>query len=258
MHLLFSGGTHDNPNKKIIFTNMLEFLKKLFQKHKPVKYEFRPLYDTLQMYPLRSEDLYIQALTHSSFTKNLGARNERLEFLGDAVINFAVAESLYHILPGKDEGTLTKVRATIVNRKKLNGTGVEIGIPKYLRHKLNSRQLEEAPDIVGNAFEALIGAYFIEYGMYDTQALIRKLLLKDFDPNTFHQYIVDHKSYLIEWAQSQKKQVQFTHAGTNREDGIFEATLLLDGQEVSNGYGKNKKESEQEACKQAIQLLAIG
>jgi dsRNA-specific ribonuclease len=72
---------------------MLEFLKKYFQKNKPVKYQLRALYEKLEMYPINSEKLYIQALTHSSYIKNLDERNERLEFLGDAVINFAVAES---------------------------------------------------------------------------------------------------------------------------------------------------------------------
>jgi ribonuclease-3 len=173
------------------------------------------------------------------------------------VINFVVAEVLYQLLPGKDEGTLTKVRATIVNRKKLNRIGTEIGIPSFLRHKLNSRQLEEAPDIVGNAFEALMGAYYLEYGMQATHVLIEKLLLKDFDPHTFDQQILDHKSYLIEWAQAQRKQVQFVHSGGNADDGVFEATLLINGQETSRGRGRNKKEAEQEACKNAIQLLKL-
>lgn len=236
---------------------MLEFIRKLFRKKPTPTYRFSELYDTLEMEPIGSEDLYIQALTHSSFTKNLDERNERLEFLGDAVINFCVAESLYHILPGRDEGTLTKVRATIVNRKKLNQVGNDIGLPKLIRHKLNVRQLSEAPDVVGNAFEALIGAYYLEYGMHDTGNLVVKLLLKDFDPHTFHHQITDYKSFLIEWAQAQRKQVQFTHTGTNRSEGIFEATLLLDGEAVSQGYGRNKKDSEQEACKLAVQKLGL-
>lgn len=215
------------------------------------------MYEKLGIYPLGEEKLYIQALTHSSYIKNLDERNERLEFLGDAVINFCVAESLYHILPGRDEGTLTKVRATIVNRKKLNQVGIEIGLPPLIRHKLNDRQLNEAPDVVGNAFEALIGAYYLEYGMHDTGNLVIRLLLRDFDPETFHRQITDYKSFLIEWAQAQRKQVQFTHAGTNRAEGIFEATLLLDGEAVSQGYGRNKKDSEQEACKLAIVSLGI-
>lgn len=237
---------------------MFERLKKLFRKNfSPTKYKLEPLYERLGMDPIQSEALYIQALTHSSYTKNLQERNERLEFLGDAVINFAIAESLYHMLPTKDEGTLTKVRATIVNRKKLNRIGVEIGIPDYLQHKLSPRQLEEAPDIIGNAFEALIGAYFLEYGMHDTEILVGKLLLKEFDPHTFHQQILDYKSYLIEWAQSQRRQVQFTHTGAGSDEGIFEATLLLNGEETAKGRGKNKKEAEQEACKSAVQLLGL-
>ena len=237
---------------------MLDFLKRLFRKKiTPDIFEFQSLYETLGMFPVQSESLYIQALTHSSFTKNITDRNERLEFLGDAVINFAVAELLFHILPEKDEGTLTKVRANVVNRKKLNGIGIEIGLPKFLRHKLNSKQLEDAPDIMGNAFEALIGAYFLEYGMHDTQILVGKLLLKDFDPHTFDQQILDYKSYLIEWAQAQRKQVQFKHAGVNGEDGIFEATLYLNGEEVMKGRGKNKKEAEQDACTKAVKTLGL-
>lgn len=239
---------------------MISFFKKLFSSAKVSRQEFlfKDIYEHLQMYPIKSEENYIRALTHSSFTKKLEDKNERLEFLGDAVINFCVAEALYFRMQGKDEGTLTKARASIVNRKNLNRIGIEIGIPKYLRHKLSEKQLEEAPDMIGNAFEALIGAYFLEYGMHDMEVLIGKLLLHDFDAVNFHKKISDSKSYLIEWIQAQKKQLVFEHQTTTAGDtGVFSVVLKIDGEARATGSGKNKKEAEQDACTNAIKALEL-
>src|SRR6218665_3945977 len=105
---------------------MLSFLKKIFfpEKQQQQQYVLTSIYEHLQLFPLKSETNYIRALTHSSFTKKMEEKNERLEFLGDAVINFCVAESLYYLMEKKDEGTLTKARASIVNRKNLNKVGL--------------------------------------------------------------------------------------------------------------------------------------
>lgn len=209
------------------------------------------------MYPVQFEDNYIRALTHSSYTKKIEEKNERLEFLGDAVINFCVAEILYFRMEGKDEGTLTKARASIVNRKNLNRIGIEIGIPKYLRHKLSDKQLEEAPDMIGNAFEALMGAFFLDYGMHDMEILIGKLLMQDFDAQNFHKCISDHKSYLFEWVQSKKKRINFIHHTAPNEAGLFSVTLQIDEETRATGLGRNKKEAEQDACMNAIKELEL-
>jgi ribonuclease-3 len=184
-------------------------------------------------------------------------KNERLEFLGDAVINFCVAEILYFRMEGKDEGTLTKARASIVNRKNLNRVGIEIGIPKYLIHKLSDKQLEEAPDIIGNAFEALMGAFFLDYGMHDMEILIGNLLMKDFDVKNFSKNISDYKSYLFEWVQSKKKRIHFIYHTSPTETSLFNVTLHIDDEVCATGSGKNKKEAEQEACMNAVKKLEL-
>lgn len=237
---------------------MFSFLKRVFSKKRHSEnFQFKEIYEYVNMYPIQSEENYIRALTHSSYTKKIEEKNERLEFLGDAVINFCVAETLYYRMENKNEGTLTKARAAIVNRKNLNRVGVELGIPKYLRHKLSDKQLEEAPDIIGNAFEALMGAYFLDYGMHDMEILIGNLLLKDFDADNFHKIISDSKSYLMEWSQAQKKQLTFEHISGNNDTGVFSVVLKVDGETKANGYGKNKKEAEQEACKEAIKNMQL-
>ncbi len=237
---------------------MISFLKKIFfpQKTKEDKFLLKDIYEFVSLYPIKGEENYIRALTHSSFTKKIEEKNERLEFLGDAVINFCVAESLYYKMEKKDEGTLTKARASIVNRKNLNKVGIEIGIPKYLRHKLSERQMDEAPDIIGNAFEALIGAFYLDYNMHDMEILVSRLLMNDFDAENFHKNISDPKSYLIEWIQSKKKQIAFVHHSPNGT-GLFSVVLKIDGEERASGTGKNKKEAEQEACKNAIKTLEL-
>lgn len=238
---------------------MISFFKKLFRlnTHSNNKFQFIGIYEYLQKYPLSSERNYIRALTHSSYTKKKEDKNERLEFLGDAVISFSIAEALYFLMENKDEGTLTKARAAIVNRKNLNKIGVEIGIPNYLKHKLSAKQLEEAPDVIGNAFEALMGAYFLDYGMHEIRKLISDLLLQDFDVQNFDTRISDSKSYLIEWAQSQKKQVAFSHYSHVNGNTIFSVELKIDGKPTATGTGKNKKEAEQDACSKAIKALEL-
>jgi ribonuclease-3 len=238
---------------------MISFFKKLFfpKKYKEEQFLFRGIYEDVQMYPIQFEENYIRALTHSSSTKKMEEKNERLEFLGDAVINFCVAEILYFRMEGKDEGTLTKARASIVNRKNLNRVGIEIGIPKYLIHKLSDKQLEEAPDIIGNAFEALMGAFFLDYGMHDMEILIGNLLMKDFDAMNFSKNISDYKSYLFEWVQSKKKRIHFIHHSSPTETSLFNVTLLIDDEVYATGSGKNKKEAEQEACMSAVKKLEL-
>mgnify|MGYP000875211638 CR=1 FL=1 len=238
---------------------MFSFFKKFFSSKIIAKQDFKlqEIYDYLQMEPITSEVNYIRALTHSSYTKKVEEKNERLEFLGDAVINFCVADVLYFRMEGKDEGTLTKARAAIVNRKNLNKVGTEIGIKKYLRHKLQEKQLEDSSDVIGNAFEALMGAYFLDYGMHDMEILIGRLLLKDFDTDNFHKNILDPKSYIIEWSQGCKKQLILEHQPMPPNATVFSVILKIDGVERATGSGKNKKEAEQQACMNAINLLEL-
>ena len=237
---------------------MLKFIKRFFTTKKQDNYILEGIYAQLQLYPRVSELHFIRALTHSSYTKNIDDKNERLEFLGDAVINFCVGEFLFYKMERKDEGVLTKARASIVNRKNLNKIGLEIGIDKFLRHKLTKAQLVAAPDIIGNAFEALIGAYYLEYDMPQMRLLLSRLILNDFDAQNFHKSITDPKSYLLEWAQAKKKQVVFLHNTTSSETMTnFFVSLKIDEEIKSSGIGKNKKEAELMACQTAIKLMEL-
>ncbi len=238
---------------------MWNFFKKLFTRNQPtpIAFQFEEIYKTTGYYPVYSEDNYIKALTHSSYTKKATDKNERLEFLGDAVISFVVADALYHQLKGKDEGVLTKARASIVNRKNLNKIGTEIGIPIYLRHKLSEKQLKESPDTIGNAFEAWIGAFYLDYGLEISMQLVNGLLMKDFHPEVFHNTISDYKSYLLEWIQQRKKTYTFSHFTSPDSQDIFRVLLKIDNQEIATGCGKNKKEAEQDVCIKAVHLLNL-
>ncbi|MBK6274676.1 MAG: hypothetical protein IPF58_08215 [Saprospirales bacterium] len=98
---------------------------------------------------------------------------------------------------------------------------------------------------------------FLDYGMHESEILVGKLLMNDFHAETFHNTISDYKSYLLEWAQARKKTVLFAHNSTPDAQGIFTVVLKIDGEEIATGFGKNKKESEQDVCIKAVQVLKL-
>lgn len=221
-------------------------------------FKYKRLYDAIGFYPKTSEENYIKALTHASYTKKQEDKNERLEFLGDAVLNFLVAEFLFEYFHKKNEGELTKLRSKLVNRQTLNELGHKLHLHKYVRHKLSAKFQNTSPDIIGNALEALIGAYYLDYGINDTKQIISKLLLENIDFQSFESEIKDYKSFLYEWAQAEKKQITLRHKnqGVSRAN-IFVVNIYIDKQLIAEGAGKSKKEAEKDACYNAYKLLLV-
>lgn len=240
---------------------MIAFLKRFFgryQKQSKLNFIFKELYDIIGFYPKVDEQNYIKALTHSSYSKKLDDKNERLEFLGDAVINYIVAEYLFHQLTNRDEGTLTKYRSYIVNRKQLNRVGLKIGLHVYIRHKFNTKNYyEKSPDIIGNALEALIGAYFLDYGIAITQQIIEKIILNQIELYQLETEIFDYKSSLFEWTQAEKKTLRFHHSSKETHSNLFCVQLYINEEFTTEACGKNKKEAEYLAAKSAVEQLNI-
>ena len=183
--------------------------------------------------------------------------NERLEYLGDSVLSTIVAEYLYKKYPGRNEGFLTKMRSKIVKRKTLNKVaekmGLDIILSKYTQGKMSYSML-------GNAFEALIGALYIEYGYEKTKNyVISKILMKYLDVHELEQNDDNYKSQLLEWGQKEGKQIAYKLVSKYKMDkrDRFKIAVFLDGQEICQAEDFNKKSAEQIASSSALKSLNI-
>ncbi len=203
-------------------------------------------------------NLYRQAFRHSSASKrnNKGIKNsnERLEFLGDAVLDLIVADYLYDQFPKLDEGQLTKMKAKVVSRRTLNALGEKIDLPQQLELNLGKQVLHQS--IIGNAFEALVGAVYLENGYHFTEKIFLKLLKKNNLDKMVH-LDVDFKSKLHEYCQKDKINLSFAVIGEQQEAGksFYQIEVRLDGKAYGSGSGKSKKAAEQTAARQAWEQL---
>lgn len=207
--------------------------------------------------------LYQLAFSHSSIAKTndegFKESNERLEFLGDAILGSVVAEYLFKKFPFKDEGFLTEIRSRIVNRESLNLLGRKIGLPNIVAFD-NHNKSRAHKSIYGNALEALVGAVYLDRGyLFCSRFIIKKLLIPHFDIDELINTDSNHKSKVIEWAQRQNKQVTFDivnikSVGNHKE---FTAHVIIDNEMKGEGFGHNKKKAEQAAAAKACETLEI-
>lgn len=203
--------------------------------------------------------LFKTAFYHKSMTNETPGKptNERLEYLGDAILSTIVAEYLFKKYPNKDEGFLTKMRSKIVKRQTLNEIadrmGLDVILSEYSMGKMSSAML-------GNAFEALIGAIYIEFGYEKTKNyVIRNILMKYLDIIELETKDDNHKSQLLEWCQKNGKEINFATIAKFKLDkrDCFKVAVIIEGQEISTAEDFNKKSAEQTAASKAIELLKI-
>jgi len=205
--------------------------------------------------------LYEIAFIHRSatFTMPDGSKvnNERLEYLGDAVLDAILSDFLFEKFPDASEGFMTKIRSRIVNRDVLNQLAVSMGINKILISNVSSAH--PTKNLYGDALEALIGSLFLDKGFKKTKKLfIRNVLNKYLDLNLIVNTDSDYKSLVFEWVQKNKTSLIFTY---NEEydfklkKSIFSTTLIIDKIEMGEGHGSSKKEAEQEASSMAWKRL---
>lgn len=182
--------------------------------------------------------------------------NERLEYLGDAILSTVVAEYLFKKYPNKDEGFLTKMRSKIVKRKTLNEIADKMGIDMILS---DYSQGNLSKSMLGNAFEALIGAIYIEYGYNTTRNyIIRKVLRKYLDIHRLEELDDNYKSQLLEWCQKNGKEVDYKVLSKFKHDkrDRFRIAVLVDGDEIAEAEDFNKKSAEQTASKTALKIIS--
>lgn len=206
--------------------------------------------------------LYNQAFRHNSVAKQIreGVKdsNERLEFLGDAVLNTIVADFLFKKYPYKDEGFLTKMRSKIVSREHLNQLSLKLGINKLL--SLSQDPGLKHSSMNGDAFEALVGAIFLDKGFSGAQEFILNRILKfHVDVEKIIGTETDFKSKLIEWGQREKKEVLFLVAEEKGKgyDKNFVIAVQVGGEEAARKEHISKKKAEQLSAEAACVKLGI-
>lgn len=205
--------------------------------------------------------LYEIAFIHRSATLTLPngkkVNNERLEYLGDAVLDAILSDFLFEKFPDANEGFLTKIRSRIVNRDVLNQLAISMGINRILVSNISSAH--PTKNLYGDAFEALIGVVFIDKGFRKTKKLFLKNVLKRYlNLTEIVNTDTDYKSLVFEWVQKHKSNLIFTYNEEydfNLKKSVFSTILTIDKQELGEGHGSSKKEAEQEASCQAWKRL---
>jgi len=200
--------------------------------------------------------IYIQALRHKSVAveKHNGIRvsNERLEYLGDAVLDLVVADFMFHKYPYKDEGFLTLMRSKIVSRASLNKLAQKIGLDKYIELDKDSSNVYRSAN--GDAFEAFLGALYIDLGYKKTKKIIINRILKcHIDIEELENKEFNFKSKLLEWSQKSHKNIEYKCVGTSGNGYLkhYLVNVIIDDKIVGSGKGHTIKEAEQIAAENA-------
>ncbi|MCW1736127.1 ribonuclease III [Anaerorudis cellulosivorans] len=224
------------------------------------KEPYLSFYKILGFYPDRI-DLYNEAVTHRSSplrtSNGKWVNNERLEFLGDAILDAIVADILYKEFRNKKEGFLTSMRSRIVQRDTLNKLAVELGLDKLIVS--STRNLAHNTNIYGDALEAIIGAIYLDQGYRVAKKFVFETLIKQhLSIEEVMKSEVDFKSRLIEWGQKNKIDVNFNVIESSYDEQnnpVFVSRVSVGDMEIGTGVGYSKKESHQMAAKQAIQRI---
>ena len=221
---------------------------------------YRHVFGILSFLPGKLKLYEIAFIHKSASTTSINGQiinNERLEYLGDAILDAIIADYLYTKFPQSDEGFLTQLRSKIVKRKQLNKLAFKIGISSLLVSNTNSDQSKH--NLLGNAFEALIGAIYLDKGYRRTRRfVIHKILRKHLDLDKIARRESDFKSRLIEWAQKNKHDIQFVSSEETEvctQNSAFVSRVVLADQELGSGKGSSKKDAEQKAAKQALESI---
>jgi ribonuclease-3 len=209
-------------------------------------------------YKPQKASYFIQALTHKSSLSDHEqlAANERLEFLGDSILDAVVASFVYDKYPEIDEGQLTKIKSRIVNRKSLSAIGERMGIRKYLIYS-QGRSINLA-GLEGNAFEALIGAIYLDGGFDKTQSVLKNTVFrKHLNLNKLLEEELDFKSALFIWCQRKKLALEFILSDEQFIEGkaVYQMTVQINRTAYGKGKGHSKKEAEQAAAKETLALM---
>ena len=237
--------------------DIIDRIRLPFRKEKEL---FSALYPILGFYP-HDISLYQQALLHKSVgkrnEKGKPLNNERLEFLGDAILDAVVGDIVFRHFEGKREGFLTNTRSKLVSRQTLGKLSQEIGLPQLIQSAGHSTSHNSYMN--GNAFEALVGAIYLDRG-YDAcmRFMERRILAQLINIDKVAYKEVNFKSKLLEWSQKNRVKLEFRDKSEERDSKnspVFTTQVYIEGIEGCTGKGYSKKESQQQASKDTLQRL---
>ncbi len=240
---------------------MFEFIKRPFRRRFSKDREFYEVVRHLTGTTPDNIDLYKLALIHRSASVILPdgtpANNERLEFLGDAVLETVVSDYLFIEYPDQPEGFLTRMRSRMVSRASLDEIARSIGLDRYIIANFSGSNSHKY--LFGNAMEALIGALYLDKGYdFTNRLLINRIFRDNMDMANMTSTETDFKSRLIEWCQKSKREIRFRTGpdpASTHKSPMFISTVIIDGIELSNGCGTSKKEAEQKASCAVTRIL---
>jgi len=223
------------------------------------KSEFEKSVDMLIGYRSSKMVLFHTAFNHRSLKENPSENNERMEFLGDAIISSVVAEYLFKKYPYKGEGFLTEMRSKMVNRQQLNHIAIQMGLKKMTRFNKLDGGLKSS-QIFGNTLEALVGAIYLDK-QYDftKKWIIEKMIQPYLFMDELEQIDINIKNKIIGWALKQGKQIEFVLADEQLEGRrrLFTINIVIDGEVITSQKGFTKKDASQIAAQKAIEILQI-
>lgn len=240
---------------------MIDFLLRPLRRNFGRDRAYYKMVDDLFGFIPHNVELYKLALIHKSASLVLEdgrpINNERLEYLGDAVIEAVTSDYLFIEYPDRDEGFMTQLRSKIVSRQSLNALAVDLGLDHYVISNGGAGIAQK--HIYGDAFEAMMGAVYLDQG-YDfvNRLLINRIYYRHLNLEELTESETDFKSRLIEWGQKNRHRIVFqteTEKGSSANHPVFYSKVMVDDMEVGHGAGDSKKEAEQHAAYSVSQAL---
>jgi ribonuclease-3 len=236
----------------------VEFIERFLGRKKNIQTLQKQLQNVLGI-KTSNISLYTTALSHRSVKENADENNERLEYLGDAILSAIVADYLFKKYPYKGEGFLTEMRSKMVNRQQLNDLAIKIGLKKLALYNKIDGSLKGS-QIFGNTLEALIGAFYLDKGYVKTQKWVTKqMIIQHLFVDDLELIDINLKNKLIGWASKNGKSLGFETVGEKLENNrrVFSIAVVLDGEQIAVAKGYNKKDASQLAAQQAIEKLGL-
>ena len=235
----------------------MDFFKQFFKEGKGASFK-KQLKNVLGFSP-NNLSLYKTALTHRSVRENADENNERLEYLGDAVLSALIADYLFKRYPYREEGFLTEMRSKMVNRQQLNEIALRMGLKKITLYNKSDGSLKIS-QIFGNTLEALVGAIYLDKGYKKTAKWVTdRIIFPHMFIDDLELLEINHKNKLYGWANKNGKVLEFETVEEKVENGrrLFTIAAVVDGNKIAEGKAFNKKDASQIAAQMAVTMLGI-